>query len=108
MKELEAISQDKVKPTAQKQVEKQIYLTSIKPQPGHTCYEMNLASGELKPAEFESSSINFKSAAKNDFSVKKKIICKPGCVYVSALNEFNAQKKIFKMIGRVVKQSTRC
>lgn len=100
MKELEAIHQDKVKPAAQRQVEKKVFIGSIKPSPGHTCYEMNLVTGKLQPAEYQTTDIDFEAAVNNDFSVRKKILCKPDCVYVSALNEFNAQKKIFKMIGR--------
>lgn len=59
------------------------------PKRGHTIYEVNKETLEYSPVEF----------AKQDYVVGEKqqnrrINMKPGCVYISALNEKNLRRKL--------------
>lgn len=81
----------------------ELTLGSMNLRKGHTLYEYDVVSTELKPAEFEKGvSADFEDAhAKLEtgekFNKKRRIIKKRGCIYVSALNEKNAYKKIIKI-----------
>ena len=83
----------------------------IKPKKGHTLWEINLQTGNIKPAEYEEVNLQI-----NDFGpqlnmhlqmavigkaipakeIKNKLITKPDCIYISALNIQNAAKKFAK------------
>lgn len=83
----------------------------IKPHPGHTVFEINLENGDVKAAEYEEVNMQV-----NDFGpqvnihlqaavigtvipakeIKKKLITKQNCIYISALNIQNAAKKFAK------------
>ena len=82
-----------------------------KVKPGHTLFEINLETGDCKPAEYVKTDLQV-----NDFGpqvnmhlqmaaigkaipnqeIKKKLITKPNCIYISALNIQNAAKKFAK------------
>jgi hypothetical protein len=105
MKELQHIITDNIASAVVKQIEKQQKIKTLKPPPGHKCWEFNLLTGEIKEAEFVSTSIEFETAVAGDMSVRKKVLVKPNCTYDTGLNISSVQKKFFKTIRKVV-QST--
>jgi hypothetical protein len=85
----------------QKQVKKEHKLVAtIVPHRGHTLWEINTATREIKPAQFEAEFIEYRKAANGMMSKRRKVIEQPGCVYVSALNQENAMKKLFKQFKK--------
>ena len=82
---------------------------SMKIHKGHTLFEINLATKELnylvvgekpttkkiKKAEFEEVPFNVLSKNKG---VNKRVIMKDDCVYIPALNENNAIRKLLKKV----------
>jgi len=83
----------------------------IKQQKGHTVFEINLETGDIKPAEFEQVDLYLHDINKqlnmhvqmavigtvvSSHEVKKKLTTKPNCIYISALNIQNAAKKFAK------------
>lgn len=83
----------------------------IKQHRGHTLFEINLETGDCKPAEYEEvnlqvndfgaqANIHLQMAAigtaVSNQEIKKKLITKPNCIYISALNIQNAAKKFAK------------
>lgn len=75
----------------------QVALGQFKLLPGHTAWEGNLVTGEVKPASYEEVNIEYKGGIRN------KIITKPDCIYVSALNEKNAHKQFIKKTIKLLK-----
>lgn len=103
---------DKVVNVRQAEQEKKLqHLGRTKLHKGHTMFEYNILDGTIAPAKFEEAVAPFpapkvegKSAidhfqrleniAKNP--VRKKLIVNENCLYVSALNEKTAIKKLLK------------
>lgn len=73
---------------------KTVFVGTIKQQKGHTCFEFNLTTGAIVPATIQqvNSTING--------GVRKKIMVNANCIYTSALNKDNAQKKFFKALSK--------
>lgn len=90
MKDFDKVEKDEVKIVTQKQIEKKkVFLGSVRLRLGHTCFEINRETIEVKAAEF-------KTSAEFGKAVRKEIVVTPGCVYVIALNKKNALKKFNK------------
>ena len=88
---------DVIEISTQKQVEKQHKLiASIRPHRGHTLFEINLQTGDVLPAEFETVNADFVAAIHGCQEIKKKVIARNGCVYYSALNKESAIRKLKK------------
>ena len=70
----------------------------IVPKKGHTLFQINLETGDVTKAEFTSVDMELSKLSENVTSqeVKKKVITKPNCIYISALNIQNAAKKFAK------------
>lgn len=70
----------------------------IKPQKGHILFQINLETGDCTPAEYEEVNVELSrlGAEANLKTVRKKVITKPNCIYISALNIQNAAKKFAK------------
>lgn len=62
----------------------------LRARPGHTLFEFNIKTREIKPAEFEST-----LDMQND-KIIKKLILKTNCVYKYFLNQKNAEEKFIK------------
>jgi|GEM_PF-2617850 len=95
--------QDKPEVVAQIPVKTEKLIHSIRPHKGHTLFEINPVTGKCVPAVFESIDTTFplnKAAAKIKIGVRKKVIAKPDCLYISALNKKNALIKFFNMVGK--------
>lgn len=84
---------------AEQQEQKKVaFIGRIKPCAGHICFEYEIATGEIKPAVFmEPDTVNYGEFVKTR-SIQKKVLVKPGFLYVTALNKENAGKKFQKMI----------
>ncbi len=95
MKETELINKDEIKLHAEKQQEKQTKLVHrIKPHQGHKCWQYNRDTEELTLAEFQTEALDFNAAAKGQVALKRKILVKENCIYVTALNRKNALKHV--------------
>lgn len=82
------------------------YIATLHPQRGHSCFEMNLVTKEIKLAEFENIAADFINAAKGNYFQKSKIIVKPNCIYETALNKKSAAKKFIKKLHQIYLQQT--
>lgn len=99
MKELENIQKDKLEIQATIPVEtEKKFLGSIVPHNGHTLFEMDLTTGSIRKAVFESVDVDYKEAANGNIVSKKQVIVKQNCIYVSALNAKSSVKHFKKMI----------
>lgn len=98
MKELEThqttISEVKAEAPIKKQAE---HLLTLKPHKGHTCFEINVVTGEICEANIESSNKRYQISGPGKGFVKKKIMVKDNCIYLTALNKENALKKYKKL-----------
>jgi hypothetical protein len=70
------------------------YIGSIRPHKGHKLFEINLKEGTCSPAEFVQQ--DYVVGKDNQGAAHKKVLVKPDCVYVSALNKENAIRKFLK------------
>lgn len=98
------IAKDLVKAVAQKDQEaKQLkHINTIRPHNGHTLYEVNLTTKTIVPATFEKEEqIDFEKAKKKLAYTRKKVITKPDCIYISALNVKNVLKRLNRMAGKL-------
>lgn len=87
------------KQVEQQQVKKLEFLGSVKPQAGYTLFELNLDTRKIQPAAFESQTVELSAATRQaDYKTRKKLIVKDNCLYASALNIRNAEKKFVKLI----------
>ena len=70
--------------------------SDLKPKKGHTLFEIEVSSGKIKEAEyFQEDSIHWFDMIhqlKNGF--RRKVLKKKGCVYISALNQESALKRL--------------
>jgi hypothetical protein len=86
--------EEQIEIVSQKEVQKQLkHLGSIRLQRGHTLWEVNMKTGMITPATYETQAADFKAAAKGIQGVRRKLISKEGCMYIPALNKKNAAKK---------------
>lgn len=98
MKEIKEIEQDEIKNVRQKQEErKTAFLGSMRYVPGLTIFELNLDTGNITKAEIKVEEV-FVSFDKS--KTKRSLIKKENCIYIQALNEKNAKRKILNTIKR--------
>lgn len=89
----------------------------IKSHKGHTVFEINLETGDAKPAEYEEINLQINDMGEQvnmhlqvlavgtaipNQEIKKKLITKPNCIYISALNINNAAKKFAKQAQKLL------
>lgn len=93
MKELEPQIKDKLNLSGQHaHLKQQKFVGSFKYYKGMKVWEMDMVKVEIKPAEYNQSTVGL------DGEIKHTIIQKDNCVYVSALNKKNAERKFKKML----------
>lgn len=93
MKELQLPVKEEVVITGQKEQEKKLqFIGSLKPHKGQKCWELDLATGIIRPAEIKSITAELTGA------VHRQIIIKPKHLYCVALNLENADRKFVKML----------
>lgn len=104
MKEIELKIKDEVKIVKEVKQEKQtVLINSIKPYEGHKCFEYNTVSNVLRLAEFMEVAVSFEAAQRGEIATNRKVMTKEDCVYLTALNEKNAIKRLCKILQRTVK-----
>jgi len=81
------------------------FIGTLKPQKGHTCFELNLITKDITIAELEEVDADFIEASKGNFVKKSKLIVKPNCIYETALNKDNAYKKFIKRLHQIYLQT---
>jgi hypothetical protein len=92
MKELEHIPQDAKKSMEIRQVLSEKTVQEHRVQPGHKFWELDLETKLITEAKVETISATMGGGT------RKKVIQRPNCLYVSALNARNADKKFLKAI----------
>ncbi len=97
------IEKEKEEVVAQVPVKSENLLASLKQHKGHTLFEFNTITGEITEAVFESVDASFPLSDKTGTAVRKKVLKKTGCVYISALNRKNAKWKFYKMATKQTK-----
>jgi len=93
---VEQENKDQVEQVTQKEVHenKEKKVGFLKPQRGHTVFEYNTKTGELKKAKFDEVDYDITKEKQ-----RKRITVQEGCIYVSSLNIKNAVKKLGKYHG---------
>lgn len=98
MKELLPLQKDKPKLAVEKQYEKQHkFIGSVKPHKGQNFYELSLETRKITIAEFDDISMKFENT--NKAGIHKKLVVKPLCIYTTALNLKNAERKFLKRLN---------
>ena len=97
MKETQPHKADEIAIVKQVEQKKQrAHIGTIYPHEGHSIFEYNHATKELKKATFKDAAICF-TQNKNQPRIERKVIdVKENCYYLSSLNIKNAVKKIHK------------
>lgn len=93
MKELQDKIQDKAKVVDERQVEKSVKVQSLVPKPGHRVWELDLGEKVIREAEI------VRVDAKPGVMGVKRVNMRPGCIYCTALNAKNADKRFMKMLA---------
>lgn len=96
MKQIDQVildEQDKMEIVAQAPHEAQKLLESITPYKGHTLFEINTGTGIIAPATYDD------IISQLDGRVRKKVLVKENCLYISCLNKKSAAKKYLKWIA---------
>lgn len=94
MKEFQDVAKDKLQVSADVPVKKEFKLIgSLKVKNGHTCFQLNLLSGEITVAVFE------KTATWS--GVKSKLVASDNCIYDTFLNMTNAKRGFIKQMAGI-------
>lgn len=72
---------------------------TIRPKKNHILFEVNLEDGTIERAEFEDPEFFYWKKGKDSLK-RKKVIMKKDCLYISALNEENAIKKLNRALPK--------
>lgn len=101
MRETELIKKDEVLIVDQSQVKKQTYLGSTTIHTGHTLFEFDKITYELRKAKFEYGALTITRNSKGISHGKKSVKIKENCFYISSLNAKNAIRKIHRLFTNV-------
>lgn len=96
MKETQEHNPDQVENVRQVKIEdQQVVVGSLTKKKGHSIFEVNRVTMEVKIAETEQLPVSFSDRKNNRFAPNKsKLVINKDCVYVSALNVQNAMRKL--------------
>lgn len=75
-----------------------VFLGSVMLKNNHTCFEINLKTLDVVPAEY-TSIVNYDQSKIGNFRKSKKVVIKDDCYYINALNKKNALKKFIKIFN---------
>jgi hypothetical protein len=94
-------TQPKIEITQQQEKKYELKFDSkIIPHKGHTLYEINTETMEIKQAEYIVQDVTFDPKwIKSNLSTNKKIVKASGMIYISALNKKSALKKFEKGVN---------
>lgn len=79
------------------------FLGTLRRGDGHTIYEYNIVTEEIKPSMFAISSYNYWSVLKGDYSIRRRINVRENCLYLSALNVENAERKFKDVLHNLIR-----
>lgn len=80
------------------------FLGTLRPKKNHLLFEVNFLNMTIALAEFDKPGVlDYVAAANGDISYKKRVTKKKDCIYISAMNEANAKKQLFKRTGIEIK-----
>ena len=79
---------DKLQVVQQVPIKTETLMDSIRPFKGHTLFEIDCSTGNIVAAEYEQIDGLFSGGG-----VRKKVIIKENCLYISCLNKKSALKK---------------
>jgi hypothetical protein len=96
MKETQPHKADEIAIVKQVQVKHNKFLGTLIPENGHTLFEFDKTNFELRKATFKQKNAVFKFVQDAGPDLRKEVIVKENCFYVSSLNIKNAVKKIHK------------
>lgn len=99
---LDNYKEDKIEIQSEQQQKKEIKLIGNQRKiPGLTLFEYDTVSKTLSKAEYKKVDFHLKSLSikPEEMQLNHKVIVKENCLYVQALNEKNALKKVKKMLG---------
>lgn len=101
MKETELREQDKIEIVKQTSIEKKtVFIGTAYPKKGHTMFEVNLKEKTIEVAEFDvPTTLEYNPNVTGVKKSVKKIIKKPDCIYVSALNKKNVDKILMRELN---------
>lgn len=89
-----------------RQVKAERKVNSIVIKPGHKVWEFDLSKGELKEAKVEKTEAVLNVVdplnKKKTKNIRKKILQRPQCLYVVALNRDNALKKVARLYDELI------
>lgn len=104
-RQINPLQKDEVQVTDQREVKKELKLMGREFfHPGHTVFELNLATDVVKPAEIIIGSrfVPQTKALPAHSVTTRRVNVKEGCFYASALNAKNARKKFAKMFFKAL------
>lgn len=113
MKELEGDKRDKLIVSEERLIKKTVVLkTELKPKRGHSVFELNLTTAIIDYAEFKEEktvilpNVNIFTGKEIGVTHKavKDIIEKENCIYCTALNFLNADRRFHKMLNKPYKK----
>jgi hypothetical protein len=89
--------QDNIAVHAQAEQRKELkHLGTLKRQKGQVIFEANIETGDIEPATFTQEAIGVNG------KVFRKLIVKPNCTYLAALNKANAVRKVNAKLASVL------
>ena len=94
MKETQPHKADEIAIVKQVQVKHNKFLGTLIPENGHTLFEFDKTNVKLRKATFKQKNAVFKFVQDAGPDLRKEVIVKENCFYVSSLNLKNAAKKI--------------
>ena len=101
MKIAEPIQGDNIEIVRSKEEIRQVkFLGALIPKPGQSCWQLEVATGIVTPAEVDAVNVTYGA----DIKVKAKITVKPGHLYLTAINKENAERKFIKMLIKYLKK----
>jgi hypothetical protein len=113
VKELEGDKRDKLIVSEERLIKKTVVLkTELKPKRGHSVFELNLTTAIIDYAEFKEEktvilpNVNIFTGKEIGVTHKavKDIIEKENCIYCTALNFLNADRRFHKMLNKPYKK----
>ncbi len=90
---------EKIEIHSQKEIDKEQKLVGrIIPYKGHTLFEINCSTGDIKEAEYKLDAVKYDNAVNGSIQKVRKVITKENCLYISCLNKKTAKKKFIKYL----------
>lgn len=84
---------------SQQQEKKLTYIGSLLPHNGHKCFEYNTKTGDITEAIYAKQDIHYPTSTAKA-GIKRRVIVNAGCIYITALNQRNALKKVNKRLAQ--------